>query len=163
MTKHDDTHLILGACICTCVECSENGRCICRECAHNDVSFTDSVEGGTLGSPAARYIRALAPKDAAIVRCTCGDPTCDQQWHDLEFQESPEQREAWDAWIATNPTPEDMSNFLDGLRYDIQLNKDHHQCLECDAQVTSVTFDGENKPCGHRAGTLVTPKAEGQS
>lgn len=30
---------------------------------------------------------------------------------------SPEETERWEAWIATNPGPEEMQRFLNGLRF----------------------------------------------
>jgi hypothetical protein len=37
---------------------------------------------------------------------------------------------------------------------------DIHACLQCGGPVTSVTTDGENRPCGHRVGTLRHSKAD---
>ena len=44
---------------------------------------------------------------------------------------------------------------------EVQLNKDEHHCLACQARVTSVSAAGLNQPCGHNAGTLVRRKAGG--
>jgi hypothetical protein len=57
-----------------------------------EAEFSELLEGSTLNSPAAKYIRSLAPKDMAIVRCTCGDSKCEQQWH-LLFEDGPEDGE----------------------------------------------------------------------